>query len=1012
MVDQRLEESVQQSYTELQDHHERALASERLARLICADLVRRPPETLDDGVLQALERVGQFCSADRCYVFLLRPGGLLWDNTLEWCAPGVEPRKHHLQARPTAQTPWWMDQLRRLEPIIIPDVAALPPEAALEREVLEAQDIRSLVAVPLLAPETLLGFIGFDWVREGVTSLHRAATVLEMVSNAIGHAIHRGRVERELREAKALSEALNRVNAAVRATFDLDEMMAAAVPECSRALQADAAAVIHRRGDAWAIVYASPEGASFVGEPASWARLLAASGRPLLIEDTEGEAPASPDHVAWLRRAGYRACLSVPLLGNSELRGALCFGYRHPTTLSEAQRDFAAHLSASISMAMESARLYQSEFWNHRFLRSVTDTIPVGMVVLDSETLRIKWINPAGLNLLEEPYRSRAKPGAVLSDLVPHSQAEALARVAQRVLATGQPYVDEEALLTAADGTKTYWWLTIMPYASPDCSRDILIVASEMTEQVRTRSQVEELVASLEEERDLLQAIMDNTDTYLAYLNSDFELVRVNANFAEGLGVTPEELVGRCFFDVLPDLEVRRIFEWGRDAGLPVRFHERGFSFPRAKRYGPGYWDWSLVPIKNSQGHVQGLVLCLVDVTPFVLTRSRIEALVAETQRWAAELDEERARLKAVIESAPEAIVVCDREGRVQMGNAMAERICAHHLGENDPEQCSEEAPLVCDSDLHPCPASELPLVRSARYGQVCSAQDLVLLWADGRRRDLRASSAPILDREGRITGAVGIYQDVTDIKAAERERAQLQEMKSEFVASVSHELRTPLASIKGYTELLLDGGAGALNPLQREFLGTVFESGEQLEWLIDDLLDVSRLEANRFGMELARVRAEELVRAAVTRIRPLTDELVVELKVETEPNLPEVRGDPRRLEQVLNNLLSNAVKFTPPGGKITVSARKAGDEGLEIAVSDTGVGIPAEDLPHLFERFYRAHNVAESAASGTGLGLYISRAIVDMHGGTIAVESELHRGSTFRVWLPTITNRTGGPRI
>ena len=387
------------------------------------------------------------------------------------------------------------------------------------------------------------------------------------------------------------------------------------------------------------------------------------------------------------------------------------------------------------------------------------------------------------------------------------------------------------------------------------------------------------------------------------------------------------------------------------------RFHERAFP---GQAVWPRYWDWSLVPIKNSQGHVQGLVLCLVDVTPFVLTRSRIEALVAETQRWAAELDEERARLKAVIESAPEAIVVCDREGRVQMGNAMAERICAHHLGENDPEQCSEEAPLVCDSDLHPCPASELPLVRSARYGQVCSAQDLVLLWADGRRRDLRASSAPILDREGRITGAVGIYQDVTDIKAAERERAQLQEMKSEFVASVSHELRTPLASIKGYTELLLDGGAGALNPLQREFLGTVFESGEQLEWLIDDLLDVSRLEANRFGMELARVRAEELVRAAVTRIRPLTDELVVELKVETEPNLPEVRGDPRRLEQVLNNLLSNAVKFTTRRQDHGIGP-KAGDEGLEIAVSDTGVG-------------YRPRTCPTCSSGSTGPTTWLSR--------------------------------------
>ncbi|NPV09254.1 MAG: PAS domain-containing protein [Anaerolineae bacterium] len=1003
---------MQESKIERQGRRGDDLAAERLVRRICTDLVRLPYEALGEGIDEALRLAGQFCGADRSYVFLFRDGTDWMDNTHEWCAPGVEPQILRLQALSSADFPWWMAHLRRGEPIVVPDVSSLPPEAEAEREILRAQSIESVVVLPLVASGELLGFIGFDWVRPGAAAFDREAHFLHMVGEAVANAIHRGRVEGRLQEARSLSEALDRVDAAVSATFDLDMMMAAVMQECLQALKADAVAVILREQDEWVIAYASGHVPGLVGRRGSEAQFplcgrVAQRRRLVMIEDI-ASSQVSPG--SWLLEAGYQACLGVPLLTDHRVKGVLSFSYCRPTAFTRAQREFATHLSALISLALERSRLYQAEIRHRRFLQSVTDSIPVGMAVVDGESLRLKWINSGGLALLGEPYRSLAVPGVPISDLVPDGEASRLAHAIRTVRDTGVPCQQEEARLDGLPRGLTYWWVTVMPSESPDGGRDVLIVAREVTESVRARQRVEELAASLEHERDVLRAIMDNTDTYLAYLNRRLELVRVNANFADALGTTAESLVGRSFFDVLPDLEVRRVFEWGRDSGLPVRFHERGFTFPRSREFGPEYWDWSLVPVKNSKGEVVGLVLCLLDVTASVRARGRIEELAAESQQRAAELEEERARLRAVIESAPEAIVVCDREGRVQLANRAAEGLRAHPLV-GGAQPTDSDAARVCHGDLRPYHPDELPLARSARHGEVCAAEEVILLWGDGRRRDLRASSAPILDREGYITGAVAVYQDITDIKAAERERAHLEEMKSEFLASVSHELRTPLASIKGYTELLLDGGAGLLSPLQKEFLGTVFESGERLEWLIDDLLDVSRLESNRFDMEMALVRPGELLRSSVARIQPVLEELVVDLVVEEEPPLPEIRGDPRRLEQVVSNLLSNAVKFTPPGGKIVVSARQVDGKTLEIAVSDTGVGIPADDLPHLFQRFFRGHNVTESGVSGTGLGLYISKAIVDMHGGTIEAESELNRGSTFRVRLP-IMGPTDGESV
>jgi signal transduction histidine kinase len=203
-----------------------------------------------------------------------------------------------------------------------------------------------------------------------------------------------------------------------------------------------------------------------------------------------------------------------------------------------------------------------------------------------------------------------------------------------------------------------------------------------------------------------------------------------------------------------------------------------------------------------------------------------------------------------------------------------------------------------------------------------------------------------------------------------------------------------------GFSEMLIEGSPGPLTQVQAEFLGIIFESSQRLLALVNDLLDVSKLEAGRLQLEMETVNLPELIWGVMEGIRPIAEKKGIVLKLDVNDGLPQVEGDPRRLERILSNLLSNAVKFTPEGGSVEVAAWQ--DDGqFQIRVSDNGVGIPPEDLPSLFQPFHRGGNVAKEAIDGTGLGLTIVKALVDAHDGTIGVESELDQGTTFCLGLP-----------
>jgi len=247
-------------------------------------------------------------------------------------------------------------------------------------------------------------------------------------------------------------------------------------------------------------------------------------------------------------------------------------------------------------------------------------------------------------------------------------------------------------------------------------------------------------------------------------------------------------------------------------------------------------------------------------------------------------------------------------------------------------------------------------------------------------------------------TVAVGLASSYLACAVRAKER-ELQRRQSEFVSTASHELRTPLHSIRGFTRLLLDGNVHDPST-QREFLSIIDEQSECVSKLVNNLLDVARIEAGRMEMRMEPVLLDQMVGRTGAQFGSAAEERAITIKTDLSPDLPGVVGDNERLGQVLTNLVGNAIKFSDPDTTVAIRARVDGPE-LVVSVQDQGIGIPREALPRLFERFYQANSSSTRSRGGTGLGLYISKQIVEAHGGRIWVESAVGQGSTFSFAIP-----------
>ena len=281
-----------------------------------------------------------------------------------------------------------------------------------------------------------------------------------------------------------------------------------------------------------------------------------------------------------------------------------------------------------------------------------------------------------------------------------------------------------------------------------------------------------------------------------------------------------------------------------------------------------------------------------------------------------------------------------------------------------------------------------------AAEAAVLHANAALELRVSNRTHDLEASNERLRFANDRLLAAVDELEQVNS-RLDKATRA-----KSEFLANMSHELRTPLNSILGFSGLILEGIAGPVDPEQFKQIGMINASGRHLLALINDVLDLSKIEADQLSIEVGDIDATEVVSAAVSKVRPMADAKSLALTEHFGAGIGPMRSDPRRLEQILLNLLSNAVKFTKQGA-VSVDVARADGHCL-FSVSDTGRGVDPADLDHIFEAFYQCRQFGEVKPEGTGLGLSLSRKMARMLGGELLVSSQVGRGSTFTLRVPT----------
>jgi len=366
-------------------------------------------------------------------------------------------------------------------------------------------------------------------------------------------------------------------------------------------------------------------------------------------------------------------------------------------------------------------------------------------------------------------------------------------------------------------------------------------------------------------------------------------------------------------------------------------------------------------------------------------------------------------RFRLVVEAAPNAMVLVDRTGRIVMVNAQAETL----FGYRREEMIGQLVELLVPPRFRAAHPSHRAGFQGATQARAMGAgRDLFGVRKDGVEVPVEIGLNPLGAGEGGLVLASIVdisarlkaeaeRRKARDLEEQNRRMAEAGRLKNEFLANMSHELRTPLNAVIGFSELLIDGKAGPLTLTQEEYLGDIVSSGRHLLQLINDVLDLAKVEAGKMTFAPEPVVLDRLVSEVRDALSSLSGRKRLDCRAEVDTAVNEVVLDPKRLKQVLFNYLSNAFKFTADGGRVLVRALREGEGELRLEVEDSGIGIRPEDFSRLFVEFQQLDQPLTKTQAGTGLGLALTKRIVEAQGGRVGVRSEPGKGSTFYAVLP-----------
>jgi len=903
------------------------------------------PPDLDQAINEMLRDTGTVLDANRAYLFRIDNKAATMDNTHEWVAAGTMPQIENLQGLETALFPWWMSKLYNNEVIAISDVSQLPTP---EKEILEAQNILSILVLPIHTHGALYGFFGFDETEQHREWRSEEISFLRNVAQIIGRALERHQAEQELQRHNRELAALNAVAQALSTSLELQDILDKALSCTVQALGFAGGLTTLADEDTGELRLATHLGLpqTLVERLEAWGLsgtlcdLVYREGKALAIADLRQSAPVD---VGGLVKAGFQSYLGVPIVHKGRTLGTFCLFDTASHPISKSDCALLTAIGQQVGVAVTNARLFDETRERVRRTELLLSATETAAATLDStEVLRrvarvvaqAIGADMTGAYLLD---KSRTALRPIAGYHVPPERLETYLQF--HIPLKGHPFVEEAwhsqriAFSDDVPNDPRFDAQTRELFPARSCLLIPMLVKGECIGGLWA-VWWEEAHRFVEEELRLAEGIV--RQAAIAIQNARlFEETRRRA------------------------VQAALAYEVGQRVSSKLELGELLVSVVTAVRDAFDYHGVMLMLLDEQSQRLtlQAIAGAYADIFPPDLTLALGEGMIG----YAA------------------------LSGKTQLSNDVSQD--PHYVRAADEETRSELA---------------VPIKSGQKVIGVLDIQSDELNAFD--ELDVAAMESLSTQIATAIENA-RLYEETQQrAKALAEANVRLQELdrlKTQFLANMSHELRTPLNSIIGFSEILMDGLMGQMTPEQVECVRDIHDSGEHLLTLINDILDLSKIEAGRMELEPTTFDVAELLKEVQATVTPLLESKSQVLTLEYTDHLPLLTADRFRVKQVLLNLLSNAHKFTPAEGRITLTCRLADSNTMLFSVADTGIGIKPEDQEIIFEEFRQVIDSSNQEMTGTGLGLAISKRLVAMHGGRIWVESEYGHGATFAFLLP-----------